>query len=171
MITWPAYCWQDQPSYQSYHLQNWILIYWSYQKDPYCILLLSVMPADAAQKKMLKFGWLGAEIWEFYSKKYFRQDIKLVELSLNWFWKDLEPGLAVTLCDYLIIDKMTTAIPSIPGFKPVLNPLRCVHTMRLAMPLAKLICWHMPLIRNISAASQWEMLGCRSRSKRANRKV
>ncbi len=26
MITWPAYCWQDQPSYQSYHLQNSILI-------------------------------------------------------------------------------------------------------------------------------------------------
>ncbi len=30
MITWPAYCWQDQPSYRSYHLQSSILIYWSY---------------------------------------------------------------------------------------------------------------------------------------------
>ncbi len=27
------------------------MIYWSYRKDPYCILLLSVMPIDAAQKK------------------------------------------------------------------------------------------------------------------------
>ncbi len=51
MITWPAYCWHDQPSYRSYHLQNSILIYWSYRKDPYCILLLSVMPVDTAQKK------------------------------------------------------------------------------------------------------------------------
>ncbi len=25
------------------------------QKDPYCILLLSVMPVDAAQKKIMKF--------------------------------------------------------------------------------------------------------------------
>ncbi len=53
------------------------------RKDPYCILLLSVMPIDTAQKKMMKFGWSGAEIWEFYSRRYFRQDITLVELSLK----------------------------------------------------------------------------------------
>ncbi len=40
-----------QPSHQSYHLQNSILIYWSYGKDPCCILLFLVMPVDAAQKK------------------------------------------------------------------------------------------------------------------------
>ncbi len=52
MITWPAYCWQDQPSYQSYHLQNSILILFVLQKkDPYCILLLSLIPVDATQKK------------------------------------------------------------------------------------------------------------------------
>ncbi len=51
MITLPVYCWQDQSPYQSYHLQNSILIYWSYQKDPYCIILLSVMSVDVAQKK------------------------------------------------------------------------------------------------------------------------
>ncbi len=47
MITWPAYCWQDQPSYRSYYLQNSI----SYPKDLYYILLLSVMPVDVGQKK------------------------------------------------------------------------------------------------------------------------
>ncbi len=63
MITWTAYCWQDQPSYRSYHLQNSISIYWYYRKDSYCILLFSVMLADAAQKKLwnlvnweLRFG-------------------------------------------------------------------------------------------------------------------
>ncbi len=35
------------------------------------------------KKKMMKFGWLGAEIWEFYSRRYFPQDITLVELSLT----------------------------------------------------------------------------------------
>ncbi len=84
MITRPAYCWQDEPSYRSYHLQNSILIYWYYRKDPYCILLLSVMSVDATQKKMMKFGLLGAEIWEFYSRRDFRQDITLVELSLMY---------------------------------------------------------------------------------------
>ncbi len=38
------------------------------RKDPYCNLLLSVMPVDEAQKKMMKFDWMEAEIWEFYSK-------------------------------------------------------------------------------------------------------
>ncbi len=52
------------------------------RKDLYCILLLSVMPADAVQKNMMKFGWLEAEIWEFYSRRYFRQDIVMVKLSL-----------------------------------------------------------------------------------------
>ncbi len=73
-------------SYRSYHLRNSILIYWSYRKDPSCILFLSVMPADMAQKKMMKFGGLGAEIWEFYSRRYFRQDITLVKLSLKMKW-------------------------------------------------------------------------------------
>ncbi len=36
-----------------------------------------------AKKKKMKFGWLGAENWEFYSRRYFRQDIKLVKLSLR----------------------------------------------------------------------------------------
>ncbi len=75
-------------------------------KDPYCILLLSVMPVDAAQKNMMKFGWLRAEIWEFYFRRYFRQDITQVKLSLilgencggilkkywkisNWSWNNL----------------------------------------------------------------------------------
>ncbi len=52
------------------------------RKDPYCILLFSVMLVDAAQKKKMKFGWFGAEIWEFYSRRNFRQDITLVELSI-----------------------------------------------------------------------------------------
>ncbi len=52
-------------------------------KDPYCILLLSVMPVDAELKKMMKFGWLGAEIWEFYSRRYFLHDIALVKLPLK----------------------------------------------------------------------------------------
>ncbi len=60
------------------------------QKDLYWILLLSVIPIDAAQqKKKMKFGWLGAEIWEIYSGRYCRQDITLVKLSLNGspsFW-------------------------------------------------------------------------------------
>ncbi len=34
-------------------------------------------------KKKMKFAWLGAEIWEFYSRKYLRQDITLVKLSLS----------------------------------------------------------------------------------------
>ncbi len=84
MISWPAYFWQDQSPYQSYHLQNSTLIYWSYQKDPYCILLLSVMLVDAAQKKR----WWNLLDWEFYSRKYFRQDITLVELSLSEKWND-----------------------------------------------------------------------------------
>ncbi len=60
LITWPAYYWKDQPSYRSYHLQNSILIYWSYRKDPYCILLLSVMPLDAAQKRDYEIRLIGS---------------------------------------------------------------------------------------------------------------
>ncbi len=70
------------------------MIYLSNGKDLYCILLLSVMPVDAAQK-MMKLGWLGAEIWELYSRRYFWQDITLVELSLKekgfeykYIWRD-----------------------------------------------------------------------------------
>ncbi len=50
-------------------------------------VLHSIAFSDAsrcgAKKKMMKFGWLGAEIWEFYFRRYFRQDITLVELSLS----------------------------------------------------------------------------------------
>ncbi len=35
-----------------------------------------------AKIKMMKFGRLGAAIWEFYSRRYFWQDITPVELSL-----------------------------------------------------------------------------------------
>ncbi len=86
MITWPAYCWQDQPSYQSYHLQNSILIYWSCGRTPtanYCFQWCH----KKRPKKMMKFGWLEAEIWEFYSARYFRQDTTLVVIIKylgNW---------------------------------------------------------------------------------------
>ncbi len=68
MITWSAYCWQDQPSYQSYDLLNSILMYWSYRKDPYCILLLSVMPVDATQKKDDEIRLIGN--WDSFQKVF-----------------------------------------------------------------------------------------------------
>ncbi len=66
------------------------------RKDPCCIILLSVMPVDAAQKMMMKFGWLGAEIWEFYSRRYFRQDITLVKLSIS-IWLQSQRSQVQTL--------------------------------------------------------------------------
>ncbi len=67
-----------------------ILVLW---KDPCCIRLFSAMTVDAAQKKMMKFGLLGAKIWEFYSRRYFRQDITLIKLSLGaTFEGDLFPS-------------------------------------------------------------------------------
>ncbi len=83
MITWPAYCWQNQPSYWPYHLQNSVLIYWSYGRTRTAFFAFSDASTCGAKKKMMKFGWLGAEIWKFYSRRYFRQDITLVKLSLK----------------------------------------------------------------------------------------
>ncbi len=42
-----------------------------------------MMPVDAAQKKDDEIRLIGAEIWEFYSRRYFQQDITLVKLSLK----------------------------------------------------------------------------------------
>ncbi len=96
MITWPAYCWQKQPSYQSSHLQNLILKYWSYGKtctEFYCFQWYQKMQC---KKKMMKFGWLGAEIWKFYSRRYFQQDITSWDLGVL-FQKVLPAGHNATL--------------------------------------------------------------------------